>query len=161
MDHSARNETKRIWYHRVDEALDHEALSILEQEATKLPLEIIGQVRLKIIHKRRILAQAKDLAPNGAKVTAFAARYGLPSPDGRPLFAYRLSDSSFSALSTDLCGKDLNDFEHGFGPGLFVLWATEWFRREYQGGFFTWVKLVNPLAPLMHEAVPKGLAGVA
>jgi hypothetical protein len=146
MDHSARNETKRIWYHRVDEALDHEALSILEQESTKLPSEILGQVRLKIIHKRRILTQAKDLASNGARATAFAARYGLPSPDGRPLYAYRLSDSSFSALSTDLCGKDLTYFEHGFAPGLFVLWATEWFRREYHGGFFTWVELVSPLA---------------
>jgi hypothetical protein len=35
-------------------------------------------------------------------------------------------------------------FETGYGPGLFVLWAAEWFRREYQEAF-TWADLVEPL----------------
>jgi hypothetical protein len=128
---------KRIWFHRVDEVCNLEALGTLEKELGRagLAAAISGPVRLKIIDKKLQLAKAMPSASSTQKAPAFAARYGLPAPDGRALYAYRLTDPGFAGLTKDLAAQDITYFENGYGPGLFVLWAAEWFRREYQGGF--------------------------
>lgn len=138
---------KRVWFHRVDEVCNLEALGTLDKELARagLAAAIYGPVRLKIIDKKRQLAKAIPSACSTQKTPAFAARYGLPAPDGRALYAYRLADPNFAGLTKDLAAQDMTYFENGYGPGLFVLWAAEWFRREYQGGFFTWADLVEPL----------------
>jgi hypothetical protein len=148
MDQIAQNEIKRIWFHRFDEATSFDALAALDEELVNLDLPSIvaGPIRIKSIVRRQQLAKANAVASEPAKMANFAARYGLPASDGRPLYAYRLTDKGFADLTADLIGKELAYFESGYGSGLFALWAAEWFRREYSGGFFTWAGLVGPLA---------------
>lgn len=62
---------------------------------------------------------------------------GLETPDGRPLYQYRLSDSEFTELSELL--KITTQFgianfpKMFFWGALFVMYASEWWRREYSG----------------------------
>jgi hypothetical protein len=151
MDQMAQNEIKRIWFHRVDEVTSLEALAALGEELINLdlPPAVAGAIRLKAIDKRRRLATTVAGSSEREKTANFAARYGMPAPDGRPLYAYRLTDTGFARLTADLIGKGMAYFESGYGAGLLALWAAEWFRREYSGGFFTWAELVKPLAGLV------------
>lgn len=148
MDLIEQSEIKRIWFHRVDEAQSLEALAALKEEldALGLPSTVTGPIRLKAIDRRRLLGKSLQVSAKGLAAVNFAARYGLDAPDGRPLYAYRLTDPGFAGLTSDLAGRDFTFFETGHGAGLFALWAAEWFRREYCGGFFTWAELVKPLA---------------
>lgn len=62
---------------------------------------------------------------------------GLESPDGRPLYRYRLTDSEFAQLG------QLIQFTTNFGvsnitsmltwDAAFVMYASEWWRREFAG----------------------------
>lgn len=60
---------------------------------------------------------------------------------GQPLYRYGVTDEEFAALRERL------DFLHGRGgleqandrsAAAFVLYCAEWFRREYDGGGYTW-----------------------
>ncbi|ARU31768.1 hypothetical protein CAP31_08795 [Sulfuriferula sp. AH1] len=76
-------------------------------------------------------------------------RYGLNQPDGRMLYGYRLTDDEYLSL------KDTLAFASEFGqlgevarkirsfPALFVLYAAEWWRREYQGGAWEWAPIIG------------------
>jgi hypothetical protein len=89
---------------------------------------------------------ADQPVPARAPAFPFAQAYGLPVPDGRRLHAYRLSADSFLALQTDLARHpDYKSLSKGHGPGLFALWASEWFRRSYRGGARTWDSLTTAL----------------
>ena len=69
------------------------------------------------------------------------ADHGLSRPDGRPLYAYRLTEQQFETLGSSLCGKlndhlkynslgFLSDSDYHF-CALFILYAAEWWRRRY------------------------------
>lgn len=130
------------WRRRIAEAQSLEELDRLYAEAEALPPDArrqaylrIGQAKIRI----RTLAKSKEPPP-------FAASLGLPFPDGRPLHRYRLPDDAFDRLTASLKGKrDLIEFGNGHWPAHFVLWASEWFRREYDGGGYSWAGLLAAL----------------
>ncbi|MFC3174997.1 STY4851/ECs_5259 family protein [Novosphingobium bradum] len=152
------DEEKRAWFLRVDEARSLAELDRIEAEV-RLPKQPWGgAVCIKIAHRRSEL-RPKAQPPAGAP---FAARFGLPAPDGRWLHRYRLADEAFERLGQDLKGQGYAGLGRGHGPGLFVLWASEWHRRQYRGGGLTWAALVAPLGLLvdydrLHDLTSKGL----
>ncbi len=76
-------------------------------------------------------------------------RRNLERPDRRMLYGYRLSDEEYQSLRETLV------FSTSFGPldevskqirgfsALFVLYAAEWWRREYQGGAWRWSSIIS------------------
>jgi hypothetical protein len=130
------------WRRRIAEATSLEELDRLYAEAESLPEDPRRQVYLRIGQaKTKMRAENKT-----AKPPPFAASLGLPCPDGRPLHRYRLPDATFDQLATSLKGKrHLTEFGNGDWPAHFVLWASEWFRREYDGGGYSWADLLAAL----------------
>jgi hypothetical protein len=84
----------------------------------------------------------------------FAARRILTArPDGRPLYAYRLTDDEFLMLERVLREKVRSISSVAFlvehdvhFAGLFVLHAAEWWRRHYQGGRWRWEPILDALS---------------
>ncbi len=90
------------------------------------------------------------------------ARSGLQRPDGRALFAYRISDNEFRALAAVLRdavrSARLKDF---VGAGI-CLYVAEWWRRCYEGGALSWESALAgigwcPAANEVHAYVEPGL----
>ncbi|MEW8644390.1 MAG: STY4851/ECs_5259 family protein [Candidatus Thiodiazotropha sp.] len=86
-----------------------------------------------------------DTLTNWKKVFFQDNQIEADHPDGRPLYAYRLSDEQFqdlrSALSQYIGGISRIDSKiehHPHFSGLFLLFAAEWWRREYRGGRWKW-----------------------
>ncbi|MEZ5778866.1 MAG: STY4851/ECs_5259 family protein [Paracoccaceae bacterium] len=70
--------------------------------------------------------------------------------DGRPLHAYRLSDEMYSKFEAEVRRKlPLRKYQSASAP--FVLWASERYRREYDGGNLSWEFLTEPLATLLPQ----------
>lgn len=76
---------------------------------------------------------------------------GLLKPDGRWLYAYRLSSAEYQALH-----QLLRNTTEGISvqpafrnnrkfAALFVLYASEWWRREYNGGAWKWRPILDSL----------------
>ncbi|WP_156894092.1 STY4851/ECs_5259 family protein [Erythrobacter cryptus] len=130
------------WRRRIAEGNSLEELDRLYAEAEALPEDLRRQVYLRIAQaKTKMRAQNKASEP-----PPFAASLGLPCPDGRPLHRYRLSDKAYDRLGMSLKGKrNLTEFGNGHLPAHFVLWASEWFRREYDGGGYSWAGLLAAL----------------
>lgn len=73
----------------------------------------------------------------------------LDRPDGRMLYGYRLSNEEYQSLRDALIfatsfGKldEVSNRIRGFSA-LFVLYAAEWWRREYQGGAWRWSSIIS------------------
>ena len=78
-------------------------------------------------------------------------RHGLAAPDRRMLFRYRLSMEDYLSLR-EIVGRDLTPNGWGrsqFGTrnarALFVLYAAEWWKRDYNGGPWRWSPLLESL----------------
>lgn len=76
-------------------------------------------------------------------------RRNLERPDGRMLYGYRLTDAEYQSLRERLSfatsvGKldEISNRMRGFSA-LFVLYAAEWWRREYQGGAWRWSSIIS------------------
>ena len=65
--------------------------------------------------------------------------------DARPLHAYRLSGTEFDDLRLRLRSL-LASKQNKSAAALFVLWASEKYRREFDGGAFSWSFLTNALS---------------
>ncbi len=74
---------------------------------------------------------------------------GLERADGRMLYAYRLTNEEYQSLrqmlgfatefgDLDSVAKRIRD-----SPALFVLYAAEWWRREYSGGAWRWSSMLG------------------
>lgn len=74
---------------------------------------------------------------------AWIVALGLDRIDGRPLHSYRLSDDKFTLLQVDLKAKGaaLMFAADKVLAAKFVLWAAEWFRRNYDGTGQRWEAL--------------------
>ena len=135
-------EERRAWSLRIDEARTIDELVALDRHLQGLSAGWAGALRMKV--GARTAAMRRQVA--APSPTAFAAAYGLPAPDGRWLYRYRLADEAFARLQQDLRSK--GGYERlgaGYGPALFVLWASEWFRRRYRGGGQRWRELAGAL----------------
>lgn len=98
---------------------------------------------------------------------------GLKRPDGRMLYGYRLTNDEYRSLheelASEICGKvslwHATYVVAHFAP-LFVLYAAEWWRREYLGGAWRWTPIIESFggdavefaANLRTEAVMRGFA---
>ncbi|MEF8753792.1 MAG: STY4851/ECs_5259 family protein [Accumulibacter sp.] len=108
---------------------------------------------------------------------SFLNRRGFHHPTGRPLYTYRVEDQEFSDLETVmrecvgvwLRSVTLGDVARKVAcfPPLFVLYAAEWWRRNYDGTGFAWEPIVSAIGASADawnptersECVEKGLQG--
>ena len=96
--------------------------------------------------------QKLDLALIGVWLEQTLSLHGLKRPDGRMLFAYDLSESDFQnleALIKKLC-LDAGGFVHlvtrmNAFSALFVVYAAEWWKHNYEGGVWDWSPIVESL----------------
>ena len=71
----------------------------------------------------------------------------LSTPDGRPLYAYRCNAEEFRTLAGAL------QLQSSSGPQsarAFVLYASEWWRREYDGRRWAWEPLLQSVGWQVH-----------
>ncbi|MGI9213057.1 MAG: hypothetical protein ACR2HF_11350, partial [Methylococcaceae bacterium] len=71
------------------------------------------------------------------------------TPDGRPLYAYCCRDKFYEELKQKLMAAPAMQRMEGSTDGsiqaAFCLYAAETFRREHQGGAWTWDTIFQPL----------------
>lgn len=73
-------------------------------------------------------------------------RHDLPSPDGRALYEYRLKEEEFHKLKEVLRSFQPDQVLQFTGfSALFVLYASEWWRRRYDGSGFSWEPILRSL----------------
>ena len=73
-------------------------------------------------------------------------RHGLPSPDGRAFYEYRLTEEEFHKLEEVLRRFQPDQVLQFTGfSALFVLYASEWWRRRYDGSGFSWKPILQSL----------------
>jgi hypothetical protein len=77
-------------------------------------------------------------------------------PDGRPLHRYRIDDRGFDELQIELRQGFAERRAASLAP-VFVLWASEYYRREFDGGAFSWSFLTDPLDLHVDQAVLREL----
>lgn len=71
-------------------------------------------------------------------------------PDGRPLFAYKTSSEEFESLHQLLQNLPAGQHTSPRYPQAWLLFAAEWWKREYPGGAWRW-------GPLCEAAGQQGL----
>lgn len=134
-------EERALWSARIRETNDRAGLLELDGHLAALEADGASWARLSRLFILSKLVKLKQASKAGQR-EAFATAYGVGVPDGRWLYAYRLSDEAFLRLQSDLSRKgNYHALEVGYTPGLFVLWASEWFRRCYSGGGQRWDEL--------------------
>ncbi|OOY24899.1 hypothetical protein BMI91_00150 [Thioclava sediminum] len=79
-------------------------------------------------------------------------------PDGRPLHAYRLDENCYTRLE-DLVERGLKLRSFRTTAALFVLWAAERYRKEYDGGGLSWEFLTDPLGITLDQQQLREVTG--
>ncbi|MDE0001408.1 MAG: STY4851/ECs_5259 family protein [Rhodospirillaceae bacterium] len=69
----------------------------------------------------------------------------LQSPDGRPLYAYRCSYQEFESLTEVLSARNPYSGSSQTTVRAFVLYASEWWQRRYDGRQWAWEPLLAPI----------------
>jgi hypothetical protein len=82
---------------------------------------------------------------------AFLAKRGLDKPNGHMLFRYRTTQDEYHSIR-DLFSKKLEELAGRpwiltsyAERALFVLYASEWWRREYAGGAWSWTQIIQSI----------------
>lgn len=68
-------------------------------------------------------------------------RLELSRPDQRPLYQYRVTDQEFQEIRKTLKISNypgLTNVSNQYWNAAFVIYAAEWWRREYAGGAWRW-----------------------
>ena len=68
----------------------------------------------------------------------FLAKRGLKEPDGRPLFAYKATHEEFESLGLLLREISANLRIQSCYSQAWLLFAAEWWKRNYAGGAWRW-----------------------
>lgn len=81
-------------------------------------------------------------------ITEFLGRHNYSKPDGRLLYQYRLTDQEFESLKqvmtlSSMLGVTMVAKELPRWDAAFVLYAAEWWRREYDGSSWSWAKIFD------------------
>ncbi|MFQ2260050.1 STY4851/ECs_5259 family protein [Aeromonas dhakensis] len=88
-------------------------------------------------------------------ILEFLAKRGLKHPDERPLFAYKTSTDEFESLRRLL--QNYADTVHlsKYYPAAWLLFAAEWWKRDYAGGAWRWGPLCEAagLKSLSHDKI--------
>lgn len=97
-------------------------------------------------------------------LTRILSTRGLDRPSGKPLFRYRCSDAEFNALAELLRGEGQLQDKGAAEAACFCLYAAEWWRRNADGGAWSWDPLLASLEwatpqshALLHRLVESGL----
>ncbi|MBU0806999.1 MAG: STY4851/ECs_5259 family protein [Gammaproteobacteria bacterium] len=87
----------------------------------------------------------------------FLFQRGLQEPDGRPLFAYKTSSEEFESLRQLLQNLPAGQHTSTRYPQAWLLFAAEWWKREYPGGAWRWGPLCEAAGQreLSHEKTRK------
>ena len=74
-------------------------------------------------------------------ISRFLSEKGLDAPDGRPLFAYKTTEAQYNELKQ--CLRAVPSFAIGSADycQVWLLFAAEWWKREYAGGAWRWAPL--------------------
>lgn len=127
---------------RLARAPDRPALEALFAELVECKEAWAGPMRLRIGSKLAALRKRQlEVAgvARGSGFDALLAAYDLPPSDGRPLYQYHVTTELFERLQAELRAHAAKGtLGAKLVPGLFVLWAAEWFRRRHQGGLRRW-----------------------
>jgi len=75
----------------------------------------------------------------------FLSERDIEKPDHRPLFQYRVSEEEYNQLIDLLKAQNPAVRHNLFTDRLFVLYASEWWRRNYSGGAWAWRSITDPL----------------
>lgn len=97
---------------------------------------------------------------------AFLLRQGRsqsspPLPDGRPLYSYRCDDQEFATLQHTLRGSMLEPGQLATEVcASFCLYASEWWRRKYDGGPWSWqgIRQALQLKSFWRDSDVRGIA---
>lgn len=81
-------------------------------------------------------------------ISDFLAKRGLQHPDGRPLFSYKTSADEYKQLRQLLRSVHASKHAHTLLPQAWLLFAAEWWKREYQGGAWRWAPLCEAAGQL-------------
>ncbi len=86
-------------------------------------------------------------------ISEFLARRGLQEPDGRPLFAYKATHEEFESLGLLLREIPASLRIQPRYPQAWLLFAAEWWKRNYAGGAWRWGPLCEAAGQktLSHE----------
>ena len=77
---------------------------------------------------------------------AFLACRGVKRPDGRALYAYRCTGEEFGSLAEALSRNPMQGGSTSHIPiRAFVLYAAEWWQREYDGRHWAWEPLLESI----------------
>jgi len=66
----------------------------------------------------------------------------ISSSTGKPLYSYKTKEYEYASLAEVLKNNSTTSIDW---DACFVLYATEWWRREYSGGHWTWEPILNRL----------------
>ena len=78
----------------------------------------------------------------------FLASRNLESPTSAPLYNYRVTDEEYVSLQ-NLLANYVGNFNFAINnkfPALFVLYASEWWRRYYDGSGFSWRPITDTIS---------------
>ena len=79
-------------------------------------------------------------------LNTFLAHRGVEHPDGRALYAYRCTGEDFASLAEILSQNPPHGGSASDMPiRAFVLYAAEWWQREYDGGQWAWEPLLESI----------------
>ena len=84
----------------------------------------------------------------------FRAARGLSRPTGEMLFRYRATRSDYLGLRAlfarklEILNGQAWTFSSGAECACFVLYASEWWRREYAGGPWRWMRILESIWPI-------------
>jgi hypothetical protein len=73
----------------------------------------------------------------------FLTKRHLEFPDGRSLYEYRVSDNEFNILKVVLINCPINHDSYQLWDVCFVLYASEWWRRNYSEGAWSWEPILK------------------
>ena len=81
----------------------------------------------------------------------FLNKRNLPFPDGRMLYAYQMNQREYLELKeklNELCqNEELVDLLRNKDfSRCFVLYASEWWKREYSGGVWSWEPIFKTIS---------------
>ena len=66
------------------------------------------------------------------------SRHGIVRPDGRPLYRYHFSQGEYSRAVDMMTADGRRALREPEGCALFVMVMAEWFRRNREGGGWSW-----------------------
>jgi hypothetical protein len=124
------------------EVLNAELRRLSSDAAIDLQCEVMAELKALRSGARPIMAPERPRTlPSHAVLRAVMDDVQDRGPNGRPLHRYAVSDRNYRALRETL--DELHQqsrLEHPSpeSAAVFCLYVSEWFRRDYQGGPYSW-----------------------